>query len=154
MSLTPISQVTFAIEQQPEWDGIRHWKLIVRAWMDTVSPAIASRSRPRSLARGVLTIATHSASLAHQLTFGRAALLVRLNSHLSVPINELRFAPIGFDTQQPTATDDNESILAGEIVVCTHCDCRARQGEIQRWGFCQYCAIDLGIVGGKVSPKM
>lgn len=154
MSPTPISKVTFALQQQPEWADIRDWGTLIRAWMAVVSPAIASHSRPKSLNRGVLTIATHSSSLAHQLTFGRQAILVQLNRQLLVPVTELRFAPVGFVSDLPSATTQGDVSLAlGEIVICTHCDCRAREGEIHRWGVCQFCAIDLGIIGGKASPK-
>jgi predicted nucleic acid-binding Zn ribbon protein len=152
MSLTPISKVTFEIQQQPGWEGVRDWGLIVRAWIATVSPAIADRSQPRSISRDILTIATSSSSLAHQLTFGRRALCQQLNTQLIVPIQDLRFVAVGHGSHSnaPTATD-NQSIPidSGEIVVCSQCDCRARQGELLRWGVCQYCAIDLGIIGRK-----
>jgi predicted nucleic acid-binding Zn ribbon protein len=156
MSFTSISTITSDIQDRPGWEGVRDWGLIVRAWLTTVSPTIATRSRPKSLANGVLTIATSSSSLAHQLTFGRQALCKQLNTLLVVPINDLRFIPVGFDRQErASATDDRAmAIDAGEIVICPRCDCRARAGELLRWGVCQFCAIDLGIVGGKLSPKL
>ena len=156
MSLTSISTITSDLQNQPGWEGVRDWGLIVRAWFGIVSPTIASHSRPKSLTRGILTIATNSSSLAHQLTFGRQALCKQLNTQLILPVTDLRFVPVGYRSQHlPTATDrDAIAIDAGEIVICTHCDCRARQGELLRWRMCQFCAIDLGIVGGKKSPKM
>jgi predicted nucleic acid-binding Zn ribbon protein len=151
MSLTPISTITLFIEQQPGWEGVRDWGLIVRAWENIVSPAIASRSRPKSLSRGILSIATNSASLAHQLTFGRQALCQQLNSQLLTPVLDLRFAAVGYLSPTiPSAVEDRSiPIDSGEIVICSHCDCRSRQGEILRWGVCQFCAIDLGILGGR-----
>ena len=156
MPLTPISTITNNLQTQPGWEGVRDWGLIVTAWFATVSPTIGSHSRPKSLARGILTIATNSSSLAHQLTFGRQALCKQLNTQLILPITDLRFVPVGYGHQhQPAATElDSLSIAAGDIVSCSQCDCRARQGELQRWGVCQFCAIDLGIVGGKPSTKM
>jgi predicted nucleic acid-binding Zn ribbon protein len=156
MPFTPISLVTSDLQNQPGWEGVRDWGLIVQAWLATVSPTIATRSRPKSLTNGVLTIATSSSSLAHQLTFGRQALCKQLNTHLVVPITDLRFVPVGYAPQERTSgTDDLAmSIDAGEIVTCPRCDCRTRQGELLRWDVCRFCAIDLGIVGGKVSPKL
>jgi predicted nucleic acid-binding Zn ribbon protein len=153
MSLTPIATITTEIQQHPGWEGIRDWGLVVRAWSEVASPAIASRTRPKSLARGTLTIATNSASLAHQLTFGRQALCLQLNARLATPLVDLRFAPIGYTSLTvPTLTEDRSmSIDSGEIVICCHCDCRARQGELLRWGVCQFCAIDLGILGGRLN---
>ncbi len=152
MSLTSIAAIMTEIQQQPGWEGVRDWGQIVQAWSDAVSPAIASRSRPKSLSRGILTIATNSASLAHQLTFGRQALCQQLNVRLTTPILDLRFAPIGYASLAlPTATESRSTpIDSGEIVICSHCSCRARQGELLRWGVCQFCAMDLGILGGRL----
>lgn len=151
MSPISIAAITVEIQNQPGWEGVRDWGMIVRAWADTVSPAIASRSRPRSLSKEILTIATNSASLAHQLTFGRKALCQRLNTHLSLSIVDLRFAPIGFQDQGIAAVGEDliMPIDSGEIVICTDCDAPARAGELIRWGVCQFCAIDSGILGGR-----
>ncbi|WP_310423133.1 DUF721 domain-containing protein [Chamaesiphon sp. VAR_48_metabat_135_sub] len=152
MSLTPISKIAVQIQTQPGWEGVRDWGLIVQAWATTVSPAILDRSQPRSISRGILTIATNSSSLAHQLTFGRKALCQKLNTQLIAPISDLRFIAVGYSNQQisPTATEDRSiPIDSGSIVICSHCDCRAREGELLRWGVCQFCAMDLGILGGK-----
>jgi predicted nucleic acid-binding Zn ribbon protein len=156
MSFTPISIITDELQDRPGWEGVRDWGIIVRAWLVTVSPIIATRSRPKSLTNGVLTVATSSSSLAHQLTFGRQALCKQLNTQLVFPITDLRFVPVGYAPQErASATDDAAmAIDAGEIVMCARCDCRTRQGELLRWDVCRFCAIDLGIVGGKVSPKL
>ncbi len=153
MSLTPISTIAFQIQNQPGWEGVRDWGLILQAWVATVSPAIAERTQPRSISRGILTIATNSSSLAHQLTFGRQALCRQLNSQLIAPIADLRFVAAGYHRHHTsTATDDRSTpIDSGEIVICAHCDCRARQGELLRWGVCQFCAIDLGILQGRIN---
>jgi predicted nucleic acid-binding Zn ribbon protein len=152
MSLVPISKITFEIQSQPGWEGVRDWGAIVKAWIDTVSPAIANQTQPRSISREILTIATHSSSLAHQLTFGRPALCRQLNNRLNVPVRDLRFIAVGYSNSATnvTATDDSlVRIDSGAIVVCSHCNIRAREGEIFRWGVCQFCAMSLGIMGGK-----
>ena len=150
MSLVPISTITEQIQSQPGWEDVRDWGLIVQAWFAIQPPTIASRSRPKSLSRGILTVATNSSSLAHQLTFGRRSLCQQLNLQLVIPITDLRFVAVGYTSfTPPTATDERSMpIDAGEIVICSHCDCRAREGELLRWGVCQFCAIDLGILGG------
>jgi predicted nucleic acid-binding Zn ribbon protein len=150
MPLTSISAITTQIQNQPGWEGVRDWGLILRAWANSVSPALADRTQPKSLSRNVLTIATNSSSLAHQLTFGRQALCLKLNSQLIAPqIDDLRFVSVGYSKFSPTAIDLTQiPIYSGEIVVCSHCQCRARQGELLRWDVCQYCAIDLGIIQG------
>jgi predicted nucleic acid-binding Zn ribbon protein len=151
MSLASISAITLQIQEQPGWQGVRDWGAIVRAWQASVSPLIAERTQPRSFARNILTIATNSASLAHQLTFGRQKLCHQLNLHLDGSIQDLRFVAIGFGSSTlPTATEDAPTpIDSGAVVICSQCDTRARQGELLRWGVCQFCAIELGILGKK-----
>jgi predicted nucleic acid-binding Zn ribbon protein len=152
MSLTPISKITFEIQQQPGWEGVRDWGLIVEAWLATVSPTIAQHSQPRSISRDILTIATNSSSLAHQLTFGRTALCRQLNARLTTPIKDLRFVAVGYSSRSITVTPTENSSLpidSGTVVICPHCNTRAREGEIRRWGVCQFCAINLGVIGGK-----
>jgi predicted nucleic acid-binding Zn ribbon protein len=149
MSLTPISTITFQIQDRLGWEGVRDWGLIVQAWVKIVSPPIADRSQPRSITRGMLTIATNSSSLAHQLTFGRQALCQQLNTQLVAPIQDLRFVAVGYSNRSTSTVTDSQSIAidSGEIVICSHCNCRARQGELLRWDVCQFCAIDLGLIG-------
>jgi predicted nucleic acid-binding Zn ribbon protein len=152
MSLTPISKITVEIQNQPGWEGVRDWGLIVEAWAAIVSPTIAKQSQPRSISRDILTIATNSSSLAHQLTFGRQALCRQLNAQLSTPIKDLRFVAVGYSSRNITATPTDNSAIpidSGCIVICSHCDTRAREGEILRWGVCQFCAIDLEVIGRK-----
>ena len=156
MSLTPISKITVEIQAQPGWEGVRDWGLIVKAWSSTVSPMIANHTQPRSISREVLTIATNSSSLAHQLTFGRQALCQQLNQHLTVPVRELRFISVGYShsSSKDTATEDSLArIDSGSIVICSHCNSRAREGEIFRWGVCQFCALKLGIMGSRVGIR-
>jgi predicted nucleic acid-binding Zn ribbon protein len=156
MSLIPISKITFEIQAQPGWEGVRDWGLIVRAWTDTVSPTIAQQTQPRSISRDILTIATNSSSLAHQLTFGRQALCRQLNDRLSIQVRDLRFIAVGYTNFGTSATATDESLIrinSGSIVICSHCNSRAREGEIFRWGVCQFCALKLGIMGSSLRYK-
>jgi predicted nucleic acid-binding Zn ribbon protein len=151
MSILPISAITLQIQNQPGWEGVRDWGTIVKAWQTSVSPLIAERTQPKSFDRGMLTIATNSSSLAHQLTFERQKLCHQLNLHLGGSIAQLRFVAIGLNSSyRPTATESlSIPIDSGAVVICSQCETRARQGELQRWGVCQFCAIDLGILGKK-----
>ncbi len=151
MSLTPIAIVTCQVQDQPGWEGVRAWGAIVQAWAITVSPIIAEHSRPRSISRDILTVTTSSSSLAHQLTFGRQALCQRLNTQLVTPVKDLRFMAVGYtsSTSATATASDSDPIDSGAIVICSRCQSRAREGELRRWHVCQFCAIDLGILGGK-----
>jgi predicted nucleic acid-binding Zn ribbon protein len=154
MSLTPIAKITVEIQDQPGWEGVKDWGLIVQAWSAIVSPTVAKHTQPRSVSREILTIATNSSSLAHQLTFGRQALCRQLNHQLNyqlhLPLKDLRFVAVGFNSLSSSITATDESLIridSGPIVICSHCNSRARAGEILRWGVCQFCAIDLQLLG-------
>ena len=144
MSLTSISSIASELQNQPGWEGVRDWGLIVRAWVEIVSPTIASHSRPKSLSRGILTIATNSSSLAHQLTFGRQALCKQLNTQLILPVTGSALCACRLS--QPESTNSYRSRWHRDrcwrdrdfvpIAIA-----RARQGELLRWGMCQFCAI-------------
>jgi predicted nucleic acid-binding Zn ribbon protein len=154
MSLKPIAKLAIEIQTEPGWEGVRDWGIIVRAWDETVSPALASNSRPKSIAGSILTIATNSASLSHQLTFGRKSLCLQFNNRLidiREPFTDLRFAPIGYNDRSISSAVEDEylPIHGGDIVICPTCSCRSRQGELSRWGVCQFCAIDIGILGSR-----
>lgn len=154
MPFTPIAAIAIDIQTQPGWEGVKDWGIIIKAWDQTVPPAIASHSRPKSIAKSTLTIATNSSSLAHQLTFGRKSLCDRLNHRLldtMEPFTELRFAPVGYSDRSVISAVEDEylPIDGGEIVICPTCSCRSRQGELFRWGVCQFCAIDIGILGSR-----
>jgi predicted nucleic acid-binding Zn ribbon protein len=151
MSLTPISIITCQLQDQPGWEGVKDWGMIVQAWATTVSPTIAKHTRPRSISRDILTVTTSSSSLAHQLTFGRQALCQQLNTHLATPIRDLRFITVGaINHGRATATDVTATAIdSGAIIICAHCQARAREGELRRWNVCRFCAINLGILGGK-----
>jgi predicted nucleic acid-binding Zn ribbon protein len=154
MSLSPITEILNQIQSQSGWEPVRDWFQIVSAWREVVSPQIASQTQPRSIYRDLLTIATNSSSLAHQLTFQRRLLCRQLNDRLPpsiAPLRDLRFAPVGY-SQHPSQSNlamsaSNLPPIAETIVPCPDCDCRTPVAEVQRWGTCRFCAIAHGTIG-------
>lgn len=154
MSLSPITQILDQIQNQPGWESVRDWQQIVAAWREVVSPSIASHTQPRSIQRNLLTIATDSSSLAHQLTCQRRLLCRQLNDRLPrsiSPLRDLRFSPIGCTSSSRRSNQGMmETILSTDlapILNCPDCDCRTPTAEVQRWGVCRFCAISKGTIG-------
>lgn len=49
-------------------------------WASIVGPAIAARTRPGTVRRGVLTVSVTDAILVQELTFGKKDIIARLNA--------------------------------------------------------------------------
>ncbi|MFY7802751.1 MAG: DUF721 domain-containing protein [Limnoraphis robusta] len=72
-------------EQQQFQSTLDHWAMVVG------QRAIA-HTRPVSINRGVLIVATSSAAWSQQLTFKRSQILRQLNQRLSNPLNDIKFS--------------------------------------------------------------
>jgi predicted nucleic acid-binding Zn ribbon protein len=72
-------------EEQP-------FQLLLKSWEDIVGTKVAAQTRPLSIQRDILWVATSSAAWAQNLTFGRKALLLKLNQKLPTPLSDMRFS--------------------------------------------------------------
>jgi hypothetical protein len=83
---------------------LREHRILAR-WRDLVGEALASRTWPDGLERGVLWVRVKNSSWLHQLSFLRDELVVRLNHELGDPplVREIRFH-VG--ARQTVAADD------------------------------------------------
>lgn len=92
MSLYSLDKILAAITQQPGWQEYRHYYQVLQLWPEIINPRLESQTRPFSLSRGVLSVATSSAALAQELSLQRYGLLKRLNSQLEIKITDIRFS--------------------------------------------------------------
>jgi predicted nucleic acid-binding Zn ribbon protein len=148
MSLSPIDNIAISIQNQPGWEEIKNWSQIRTAWEEIISPQLAVNTRPKSLMRGVLTVTTSSASLAHQLSFQRQMLTKKMFDRLpDSGLIDLRFVPLGVtpDRRESIELDTPDRDLT--VVSCPDCLAPAPQWELNRWHTCRFCAIDRGILG-------
>ncbi|WP_413164438.1 DUF721 domain-containing protein [Capilliphycus salinus ALCB114379] len=70
----------------------QQFQSIVDLWPTVVGQMAIAHSRPISLSRGVLQVATSGASWSQQLTLKRSQMLRRLNQRLSNPLNDIKFS--------------------------------------------------------------
>lgn len=95
MSLQSINDILGVLEQQAK-QRQEPFALILQSWVEIVGAAASNHSRPLSIQRDVLRVATSSAAWAQNLTFSRQGLLLKLNTQLSISLSDIRFSTAGW----------------------------------------------------------
>lgn len=92
MALTSLHQMLGVLETQENWHARRHFQGVVACWPDVVGPAVSAHTRPISIQRHVLHVATSSSAWAQNLMFERQRILTKLNGRVSTPLTDIRFS--------------------------------------------------------------
>jgi predicted nucleic acid-binding Zn ribbon protein len=100
MSFNSLEQLIQKLLLAPEWEKQRHYLLARDCWYKTVNAKIARYTRPLSLDRQILFIATQSAPWSQTLSLQRHQLLKKLNSQLSFILVDLRFSPVNWQERE------------------------------------------------------
>ncbi|MBN3909678.1 MAG: DUF721 domain-containing protein [Nostoc sp. NMS1] len=121
MSLKSINDILGVLEKQAKWQE-QPFQHLSKCWAEIVGPVIAANTRPLSIQRDVLSVATSSAAWAQNLTFGRTSLLLKLNKTLLTPLLDIRFSTASWQNpsverkqQQTVSPDEHPSYLGDEI---------------------------------------
>jgi predicted nucleic acid-binding Zn ribbon protein len=101
MSFKPLDDAIRSLVGRPGWEDYRRYARVVAAWEQVVPPRLVSRTRPFSLQKGVLSVATASAPLAAELSLQRHALLTGLARHLDEPLEDIRFSSARWHDRPP-----------------------------------------------------
>jgi predicted nucleic acid-binding Zn ribbon protein len=99
MSLRSLRQLLGNPTHHPP--AVQQFQRLVKLWAEVAGASVAAQSRPISIDRGVLYVATASSAWAQDLMFKRRRLLQQLNSRLadsasaplSEPLSDIRFSP-------------------------------------------------------------
>ncbi|MBK1988240.1 DUF721 domain-containing protein [Sphaerospermopsis aphanizomenoides BCCUSP55] len=91
MSLKSVNDILGILELEAKWQEQPFQKLL-KCWGEVVGDVVAAQTRPLSVQRDVLWVATSSAAWAQNLTFGRKAILLKLNQKLPTPLIDIRFS--------------------------------------------------------------
>jgi predicted nucleic acid-binding Zn ribbon protein len=91
MALKSVNHILDSLKQQAQWQEPPIHRL-VKCWAEVVGDMVATHTRPVSIQRDVLWVATSSAAWAQNLTFGRQNLLKKLNQKLPTPLVDIRFS--------------------------------------------------------------
>jgi predicted nucleic acid-binding Zn ribbon protein len=69
---------------------------LLQNWHEIVGDVLALQTRPLSIQRHLLRVATSSAAWAQNLTFERQSLLVKVNQKLATPVTDIHFSTAGW----------------------------------------------------------
>lgn len=105
--LKSLNHILAAVENQPQWQGPQEFQRLLQIWSEVVGKKIADQTRPCSLDRNVLYVATSSSVWVQELKFRRRSILKKLNAHLSTPITDIHFSTAQWqNTSIPTFGED------------------------------------------------
>ncbi|MDZ8051802.1 MAG: DUF721 domain-containing protein [Aulosira sp. ZfuVER01] len=107
MSFKSVTDILGVLEKQAQWQE-QPFQRLLQFWAEVVGVVVAKHTRPLSIQRDVLRVATSSAAWAQNLTFGRQTLLLKLNAKLPTPLIDIRFSTAGWqsspETEKPQIT--------------------------------------------------
>lgn len=92
MALEGLDGLIKGLENQDSWQAQRQFRLVVQHWPKSVGFAVARQTRPVSIQRSTLYVATATAAWAQTLAYERLNILRKLNRHQRHPIKNIRFA--------------------------------------------------------------
>ncbi len=99
MAFESLERVLNGLENQATWQKRRQFREVLQQWPDVVGMAVAAHTRPHSIQRGVLSVATASSAWAQNLLFERQRILQKLSQRLSSPLSDIRFSTGHWATQ-------------------------------------------------------
>ncbi len=112
MSLKSVNDILIVLKKQPQLQEQPIQRLL-KCWAEIVGVVVAAHTRPLSVQRDVLRVATSSAAWAQNMTFGRQKLLLKLNEKLPSPLVDIRFSTAGWQ-QQPEQEQQEANVLPCE----------------------------------------
>ena len=103
-----LNQILDCLQVQLLTPEQQQFQSILDVWATVVGQRACAHTRPISVSRGVLRVATSSATWSQQLTFGRSQMLRRLNQRLSNPLNDIKFSTALWHCQSDLSTSDDD----------------------------------------------
>lgn len=99
-----------AIANQDGWQTRRQFNQVVAYWFEAVGPVVAAHTRPISIQRQVLNVATSSAAWAQNLAFERRRILDKLNAQVPVKLTDIRFSTAQWHNHGPSSPSTEPSL--------------------------------------------
>ncbi|MBF2064241.1 MAG: DUF721 domain-containing protein [Calothrix sp. C42_A2020_038] len=96
MALESVSDILDILQARGHWQT-PPLQILLKSWHQIVGNTVALKTRPVSIHRDVLWVATSSAAWAQTLTFERKTLLVKVNQQLSAPLTDIHFSTAGWN---------------------------------------------------------
>ncbi|NEP61925.1 MAG: DUF721 domain-containing protein [Symploca sp. SIO2G7] len=102
MMFKSLNHILSKLEKQPQWEGLRQFQRLVTCWQQVVGATVAQQTRPYSISRDVLYVATSSSVWAQELKFQRRLILKKLNTELTMQLVDIRFSTAQWEKNQET----------------------------------------------------
>src|SRR4028118_449748 len=104
LMLKSLDHIIGALENQLPLQGPQQFQRLLNCWPAIVGAAAANQTRPSSISRDVLYVATSSSVWSQELKFKRRLILKKLNSQLSSSLIDIRFSTAHWHKDFSTAT--------------------------------------------------
>ena len=111
MSLNSVNQILDILKTQAQWQE-PPLLILIKCWHEVVGSTYASHTRPVSIGRDVLRVATSSAAWAQNLTFERKRLLLKVNELLASPLVDIHFSTAGWHSLPLPKPEKKKALLA------------------------------------------
>lgn len=109
MSFQSLERILGSIQEQSRWQE-QPFQLVLKCWAEVVGAGVAAHTRPQSIQRQVLWVATSSGVWAQELSFGRQRILAKLNVHLPNPLQDIRFSTAQWQRPQNSKPDRGDPV--------------------------------------------
>jgi predicted nucleic acid-binding Zn ribbon protein len=106
MSFKSLDGILNSLAEQRVWQE-QPFQLLLKYWPDVVGVTVAAHTRPVSIQRKILWVATSSAVWAQELSFSRQRILEKLNGQLPSPLLDIRFSTAGWQHSQNSSPAAN-----------------------------------------------
>ncbi|HEY9697509.1 MAG TPA: DciA family protein [Trichocoleus sp.] len=110
MSFDSLNHVLGSLENQERWQGRRQFQQLLACWTEVVGTIVAAQTRPLSMQRRVLQVATSSSAWAQNLAFERHLILAKLNDRLSLDLTDIRFSTAQWRSVSLNSTASSETL--------------------------------------------
>ncbi len=92
MTFDSIDKLLKIILSQPQWQEQKRFHELKKYWYEIVNHKVAQHTRPVSIKKEVLYIATSNAVWAQELSLQRRNLVKKINNRVEIPLENLHFA--------------------------------------------------------------
>jgi predicted nucleic acid-binding Zn ribbon protein len=87
-----LNDILGVLENQSQWREYKQFQHLLKCWTDVVGATVAQQTRPYSISKDVLYVATSSSVWAQELKFKRRFILKKLNAQLLSPVVDIHFS--------------------------------------------------------------
>ena len=90
--LKPLNSLLRTLETRSAWREQRLFRQVLQCWEEIVGAPVAAQTRPLSIYKSILSVATSDSTWSQNLVFQRPAILSKLNARLAHPLADIRFS--------------------------------------------------------------